>query len=186
MIQRKVWTLNKWIVLLVLGALAGLLLEIRYTHRNVLGEEPLSWTPLLYSGLMVLIGIVALWLWERGGRKFLFWGFAIGLIVGPLGLWLHTMKQPVQGITRELSAWRQPIESGDERHGVKGDNKGDEKHKSGEASGDEHNQDASGPMNKPPVLAPLSFFGLGLLGMLACASRFQNDEITLSPRERAT
>ena len=162
--RRSFWTLNKLIVLLVLGALVGLLLEIRYSHRNVLGEEPLSWTPLIYSGLMLLAGVVALWLWERGGRKVLFWCFAIGLIIGPLGLWLHTMKHPGQGLKREFSAWSMPIEKHDEH--------GDE-HKGDEHKSDEHKGDESGEMAKPPVMAPLSFFGLGLLGMLACAARFQ-------------
>lgn len=142
------WTLNKLIVLIVLGALAGLLLEIRYTHREVLGAEPLSWTPLVYSGVMLFAGGLGLLLWEHGGRKTLFWGFAIGLIIGPLGLWLHTLKQPVRGLQRELSAWTQPIKS-------------EEKHE----------EDAA--LERPPVMAPLSFFGLGLLGMVACASRFQ-------------
>ena len=156
MTQQRTWTLNKWIVLLVLGALAGLLLEIRYTHREVLGEHTLSWTPLIYSGSMLIIGIIALWRWERGGRKALFWSFAVGLIVGPLGLWLHTMKHPVQGLRRELSAWSMPIENGDVHH-------------HDESKG----KDKGAAQAKPPVLAPLSFFGLGLLGMIACANRFQ-------------
>jgi hypothetical protein len=30
------------------------------------------------------------------------------------------------------------------------------------------------PVEKPPVLAPLSFAGLGALGLLACSNRFQS------------
>ena len=146
------WTLNKLIVLIVLGALASLLLEIRYTHREVLGEEPLSWTPLIYSGLMLVAGVLALAFWERGGRKTLLWCFALGLIIGPVGLFLHTHQHPVQGLQRELSAWSQPIKSEGEHHDE------DEDH---------------GALDRPPVLAPLAFFGLGLLGIVACANRFQ-------------
>ena len=29
------------------------------------------------------------------------------------------------------------------------------------------------PTSKPPVMAPLAFAGLGLLGMIVCAARFQ-------------
>ena len=152
------WTLNKLVALLVLGALAGLMMEIRYTHRHVLGEEPLSWTPLLYSGTMVITGVVALLLWNRGGRAALFWGFAVGMIVGPTGLWLHTMGHPAQGLKRELSAWQMPIQSA---------------HDDDKSGGDE------AALNAPPVMAPLSFFGLGLLGMLVCARRFQPFESEL-------
>ena len=170
--RRAGWSLNRWIVLLVLGALAGLLLEIRYTHRHVLGEHPLSFTPLIYSGLMLLAGAVALLLWDKGGRRALFWCFAIGLIVGPLGLWLHTMGHPFQGLGRELSAWTMPIPSGDEGDKSGGGQSSDQKKSGGDPKGGGHPQGGG----HPPVMAPLSFLGLGVLGMLACAGRFQPRE----------
>ncbi len=168
--RRNGWSLNQWIVLFALGGLLGLLLEIRYTHREVLGEHPLSWTPLIYSGLMLIAGILALIWWNKGGRKILFWCFAVGLIVGPLGLWLHTGKKPIQGLSRELSAWSMPVHGGDES-----DHAGDNKSSGEQSSGEQHHHGGAA-LQHPPVLAPLSFFGLGVLGMLACASRFQPRE----------
>ena len=177
--RHTVWTLNKLIVLLVLGAFFMLLLEIRYAHRDVLGEHTLSWTPLVYSALMLVAGVASLLLWERGGRKVLFWCFAAGLVVGPLGLWLHTGKHPARGLKRELSAWAMPIHGGDE--GKSGDEKQNaKKPDENKASGTQGSEMQGGKkrgggaaMQRPPVLAPLAFFGLGLLGMLACVERFQ-------------
>ncbi len=171
--QLSRWTLNKLIVLLVLGGFAMLLMEIRYTHRDVLGEQWLSWTPLVYSALMLLAGIAALCLWERGGRKVLFWCFAVGLIVGPLGLWLHTGKHPARGLKRVISAWTLPIKHGDEKQGAANDAA---VKKGGDASGGKPDNKKGDSQDKPPVLAPLAFCGLGLLGMLACAARFQSLE----------
>ncbi len=181
--KRSFWTLNKLMVLLVMGAFAGLLLEIRYTHRDVLGEEPLSWTPLIYSGLMLLVGVVALLTWERGGRKAMFWGFALGLIVGPLGLWLHTLNHPVRGVERELSAWTMPIKSGAAKDAAKPEkgakSKGSDKKDASKPEGNkpkDGGDKGGGALDAPPVLAPLSFFGLALMGMVACAKRFQPEE----------
>ena len=189
--RRNGWNLNQWIVLFALGGLLGLLLEIRYTHREVLGEHPLSWTPLIYSGLMLAAGILALIWWNKGGRKILFWCFAVGLLVGPMGLYLHTMKHPVRGIARELSAWSMPINGGDEAeyhhkesespNAESGGDQSDNAQRDNAQSGgeDEHHGDHAA-LEKPPVLAPLSFFGLGVLGMLACAARFQPQETLIS------
>ena len=159
---RSFWTLNKLVVLTLLGGFAMLLIEIRAMHQKVLGEEAIAWTPLVYSGLMLLGGAAGLALWDRGGRRLLFWGFALALVVGLLGDWLHTMGKPIQAFMGELSAWAEPIgpkkEDGDRPEQAKVDEEADAKKSRSHA---------------PPALAPLTFVGLGLLGMLACSGRFQ-------------
>src|SRR5438552_10091735 len=71
------WTLNKLITLALLGGYVVLPLEIRYSHRHVLAEHPISWTPLIFSGLMLLGGLIALTRWDRGGRQGLLVGFVL-------------------------------------------------------------------------------------------------------------
>jgi hypothetical protein len=148
--MKSFWTLNKLLALGVLVAFALLLLELRFDHRHVLGEHWQAFVPLIYSGAMIVLGGVALGLWQRGGRTFLFWGFSLALAVGVVGFWMHNEDAPQESVGRVLSAWSQPVEH--EEH---------------------HHEEAA--LQAPPVLAPLAFAGLGLLGMLSCARRFQPD-----------
>ncbi len=137
--KRKDWTLNQWLVLLLVVVCAGLLLEIRYDHNHVLMEKRIAWTPIVYSAVVLAAGALSLAFWDRWGRAAMLWLFGAGLAVGLLGFWLHNMGHPVSGIERMLSAW----------------------------TGNHPD-----PTAKPPTLAPLAFAGLGLLGMLACAEKF--------------
>lgn len=208
-------TLNKIVALGILVAFAMLLLELRFDHRNVLGEQWQSWLPLIYSGTMIVAGGVAVAAWERGGRTFLFWGFALALVVGSVGFWMHNEGEPQEGIKRVLSAWTQPIStiheqhheattSDEHDHAASAENTDEASHHETDAhhetaspkatpnsASDEHHHAATESLHDetdahheaaaghqevalqdPPVLAPLSFAGLGLLGMLACARRF--------------
>lgn len=85
----KFWTLNKLVVLALIGAFSTLLFELRFQHQAVLGEHLIAWSPIIYSGLMAIISLAALFFWERGGRRVLFWAFAAALIVGTVGFWQH-------------------------------------------------------------------------------------------------
>jgi hypothetical protein len=168
--MNRFWTLNKLVALGVLGAFAMLLLELRFDHRHVLGEHWQSLVPLIYSGAMIIVGGLALWLWDRGGRVLLFWAFSVALVVGVVGFWMHNKGQPVQGVERTLAAWSQPVENEHEHDEHEHDEHGEE---AGHESAHDENHHDEPALEEPPVLAPLAFFGLGLLGMLACAGRFQ-------------
>ena len=126
---------------LVLGA-AFLLCEIRFEHREVLGDTWRSWIPLGYAALLLAAGIPAWFAWSRGGRKVLGALFAIAIAVGLLGAWFHSDGRPGGTLVRVARAWALPP---GKDGGIK----------AGSA---------------PPLLAPLAFCGLGLLGLLACAS----------------
>ncbi len=133
------WTINKILVLLLAAAFLGLTFDLRYEHVDKVRHFWEAWIPIAYSGAMVLACLAGLLLWERHGREALFYAFALGLIVGGLGFWLHNRGHLWRDLDFVLEAWTRF----------------------------EHHKDT------PPTLAPLSFCGLGLLGMLACAARFQ-------------
>jgi hypothetical protein len=145
MVPTRNWTLNKIIVLILLGGFAALVVDLRFEHVDVARHNWQAWIPIIYSAVMFLPGAAALVGWERGGRQTLMIAFAAAFIVGGLGFWFHSKGHPVSAVITVLSAWTQPL----------------------------HHR------NVPPPLAPLSFAGLGLLGMLACAARFQ-------PRQTST
>jgi hypothetical protein len=126
----------------VLGGVALLLFELRFEHREVLGETWRSWIPLVYAGVTSLAGVVALIRWEAGGRRVLAVLFGVGIAVGLLGFWFHTGGHVVTGLRDVLAAWRVPLgQDGGIKIG-----------------------------SKPPALAPLAFCGLGTLGVLVCAA----------------
>ncbi|MEO6906259.1 MAG: hypothetical protein ABI210_00060 [Abditibacteriaceae bacterium] len=151
------WPLNKLIVLLALGGYFMFLMELRFEHMDVLGERWQSWIPLVYSAIMIVICVWGLWFWKRAGRKVLFWAFAASIIVGLLGVWFHDKGKPWKSITVVVQAWQAPIvkEEGEKAKPLPGATKSDGKKEK--------------EKEKPnPPLAPLSFAGIGLLGMLAC------------------
>ena len=126
----------------LLGGVALLLGELRFEHREVLGETWRSWIPLIYTAVTLFAGLVALLRWEGAGRRALAALFGLGLAVGLLGLWFHTGGHVVTGVRNVLFAWRVPL-----------------------------GQDGGIKMgSQPPALAPLAFCGLGVLGLLVCAA----------------
>ncbi len=140
-------TLSKLTVVGLLGALSLLFVEIRFEHREVLGEAWQSWIPLLYCGAMLALGAAALTRWHRGGRQVLLVGFAAAFLIGLLGTWFHSDGHPISGVLQVLAAWAlRPGDAG----GIK--------------------------MGVPPVLAPLAFVGLGSMGVLASSWRFPSEQ----------
>lgn len=140
MASRTYWTLNKLLVLFLTATFLALTADLRYEHVDKVRHHWTAWIPIVYSGAMVVVCVVCLFLWERRGRQALFFAFAFGLVVGLLGFWLHNQGHMGRDLLTLLQAWTRF----------------------------EHHQDL------PPTLAPLSFCGLGALGMLACAARFQH------------
>jgi hypothetical protein len=123
--------------------------DIRWEHRVELGRQWPPWIPLIYIGLMLIVGIAGLYWWGTWGRRILQIGFSISLIVGVLGAWFHSQQGPVGTFSRVLTSWSVPI-------GTNG----------GVKTG-----------STPPEVAPLAFVGLGIFGLLACARRFQCEQV---------
>src|SRR3954471_22540450 len=124
----------------VLGGALLLLAEIRFEHREVLGETWAAWLPLGYAALLVAPGGVALWRFDRGGRGVLRLLFAAAILLGCLGLWFHSGGHLLRSALQILSAF-----------GLEPGKDGGIKIGSG-----------------PPPLAPAAFCGLGVIGLIAC------------------
>src|SRR5205085_1120919 len=92
-----------------IGGFAMLVIDLRSEHVDVVRHSRQAWIPIVYSGLMVLLGAAALAGWERGGRQALLIAFAAAFVVGGLGFWFHTRGHPVSGVLIVLSAWTQPL-----------------------------------------------------------------------------
>jgi hypothetical protein len=156
--KQSFWTLNKTIVVLTLITYFLLIMELRVEHMDEFGDHWQAWIPLAYSAIMISIGIWGLRFWKKAGRKVLFGAFAISIIVGILGVWFHEKGKPLNSIIVIAQAWQAPIVQ----------------HRKPETGNTQPlpqavTNDGKKKKKKPkPPLAPLSFAGIGVLGMLAC------------------
>ena len=127
----------------VMGGAALLLAEIRFEHREVLGETWVAWIPLAYAALLLLAGGVALLRFRRGGREVLRVLFGTAIVVGLAGIWFHSCGHPLRKGGEVLSTFAlEPGKNGGIKIGT-----------------------------EPPPLAPAAFCGLGFLGLIACRRR---------------
>ncbi|MEA3145412.1 MAG: hypothetical protein QOI53_839 [Verrucomicrobiota bacterium] len=110
----KFWTLNKAIVLVLIGGFGVLLVEVRFDHRFVVGEDTVGWIPIFYSIMMMVASLIGLFFWRRGGRQVLFVGFLLAIFVGLAGFWFHTNGRLLRSVQHELSAWVRKV-PGDEK-----------------------------------------------------------------------
>ena len=134
-------------IVLMLGGAAMLLAEIRFEHREVLGETWVAWLPIAYAALLLVAGSAALVRFRRGGREVLRALFAAAILVGTLGVWFHSGGHPARKAAQVLSAFA--LEVG-KNGGIK-------------------------IGSEPPPLAPAAFCGLGFIGLIACRRRQLQD-----------
>jgi len=93
----------------LIGGFAVILVEVRYDHRSVVGENAVGWIPIVYSILMIIVSVVGLLFWGRGGRQALLVGFLLAILVGLTGFWFHTNGHLGRSVKHELSAWVRKI-----------------------------------------------------------------------------
>jgi len=133
-------TLSEQVIAALLGGAGLLLVEIRFEHREALGETWHAWLPLGYLALLLLAGGGALIYYHRGGRKVLGALFGLAMVIGALGLWFHSGGHPLHALGQVATAWlSSPGSDGGVEIG-----------------------------SQPPALAPAAFIGLGLLGLVSC------------------
>jgi hypothetical protein len=96
-------------VLILIGGFGVVLVQVRFDHRAVLGEDIVPWIPIIYSILMIVVSALGLLFWDRGGRKALLMGFLLGILVGLAGFWFHTNGRLVRSVQHEFSAWVRKI-----------------------------------------------------------------------------
>ena len=180
----RLWTLNKLVVLTLIAGFVVLLFEIRSEHQAVLGERQIAWTPIVYSAVMIIVGILGLAFWQSWERQLLFWMFAVGLIVGVVGFWQHNEEHFGNRIGYVFSVWGKSTTAEGDKAGGNNHSQGEEKDE-GENHAENENTENRKNENReikapiiPPVFAPLTFAGLGFIGMLACAARFQHGQET--------
>jgi hypothetical protein len=105
----KFSTLNKAIVLILMAGFGVVLVQVRFDHRAVVGEDAIAWIPIVYSIAMIIASALGLLFWRRGGRQVLLVGFLLAIVVGLAGFWFHTNGRLVRSVQHEFSAWVRKI-----------------------------------------------------------------------------
>jgi len=123
-----------------------LLIEVLIEHREVFGERPIAWAPIVVCALTILTSFWAFAQWQPKARKALQVVSVLLLLVGLSGVYFHNADR-LKGEHREE---HEVIE-----HGEK------------EGGGDEH---------APPPLAPLALSGMGILGLIATYPHWRQEE----------
>lgn len=125
-----------------------LLIEVLLSHREVFGEKPVAWAPIIFCGLALLISLWAFAQWRPSAQKALQVVSVFLLLVGVAGLYFHNAER-LMGEGHEA----------EEHKAIE--------HKKGEGHGEEHHA---------PPLAPLAILGMGVLGLMATYPKWSQDE----------
>lgn len=130
--------LSKRLELVALLAGYGLLLvETRFEHRVVMGTQWQPWIPVIFSASALITGMFGLAFIKTFGRKVLLCLFAVSMIIGVVGFWLHGKGELAARLEYLIASLFGPV-----------------------------GQIDTSEMSNPPLLAPLAFSGLGLIGLI--------------------
>ena len=119
------------------GGFLLLLSEIRFEHREVLLDDWRPWIPIYFSVAMALFIPFATFYNRYNLRKMLMFTYVLSLFLGMLGVIFHSDGHAIERIRDLFTVWTSSVQSG-----------------------------AAVAGHYPPVLAPLSFAGLGSIGLL--------------------
>lgn len=121
------------------GGFLLLLLETRFQHRQALIDDWRPWMPIVFCNIMIYLIPIAGIFWQKGGKQILFCAYFLTIALGATGVYFHSEGHLIWRFMELTRVWLIPP-----------------------------NQGAEIAAHYPPVLAPLSFMGLGLIGLLFC------------------
>ena len=129
-------TAMRWIAhALLMGGFAMLLLDIRFEHREAVGDVPFAWIPIVFSGVMLVLIPLAVAIWKKGGKYLLALGYSGAVIVGLLGCFFHAHGHFFEHMVKTLAVWQSLVTKIDQNAWF------------------------------PPFFAPMAFDGLGTIGL---------------------
>lgn len=138
-----------------------LLIETAIEHREVFGEKPIAWTPVVVSLLGLIVSAWAFAQWQQLSIRALQVVSVLLLIVGLGGLFFHNAERLGFGE-------REAVQKEGKLSATRGGE--EEEHEEGEHEGEEHEE------HHAPPLAPLAFSGMGFLGLIATYQRWREEE----------
>lgn len=129
--------LRTWVLLFAAGGFLLTLVEVRYLHRDKLGDEWQAWIPIAYCAVAAALAFMLSRSRKANLPSAIF--FAFGAVIGGYGTWLHSEGKISPFLDLIVPAVVAHA-NGDEDEGTETKRKEDE--------------------SAPPVLAPLGIAGL--------------------------
>jgi hypothetical protein len=100
--------LARVLILVLAGAFAGLMVDIRVEHVDIVRERSVAWLPIIYSGFMAIACVVAFGFWNKTARRIMLPLFLLAFVVGGLGFYFHNHGDLKEVIKTSINAWTDP------------------------------------------------------------------------------
>jgi len=102
------WPLTRVLVLILAGGFAGLMVDIRVEHVEVVREHSIAWLPIIYAGFMAVAGHVAFFFWNKTTRRIMLMLCLLAFGVGGMGFYFHNHGSVKNVIKASVNAWIDP------------------------------------------------------------------------------
>ncbi len=102
------WPLARILILILGGAFANLMIDIRVEHVAVVRERSIAWLPIIYSGVMTIACLTAFVFWNQTARRIMLLLFLLAMAVGAMGFYFHTDGNVTKVIQTSINAWTDP------------------------------------------------------------------------------
>lgn len=142
-------SMNRLIAFLVAGGFLFLFIETRIEHHDVLSEKLIAYAPIVFSALGFIIASLAAFKWQEKWIRVLHIYLFLALAVGLGGMYFHNEDR------------------------LKGKADTSSEIKDDDMQEDEKNVEET----TPPILAPVAFTGLGVVGLLGTYRRWKADVV---------
>ena len=102
------WPLARVLIFILAGAFAGLMVDIRVEHVDVVRERSVAWLPIIYSGFMAIACQVAFVFWNKTTRFIMILCFLLAFVIGGMGFYFHNDGNFKEVIKTSVNAWTDP------------------------------------------------------------------------------
>jgi hypothetical protein len=102
------WPLARFLILILAAAFAGLMIDIRVEHVDIVRERSIGWLPIIYSGFMMIACLIAFFVWNKTARLAMLPLFLLALVVGSMGFYFHNHGDFKKVATTSTRAWTDP------------------------------------------------------------------------------
>ncbi len=100
--------LSRVLVLILAGAFAGLMTDLRVEHVEAVRDHPIAWLPILYCGAMAIACFIAFLLWNNAARRVLLIFFLFAFVLGGTGFYVHNHGHVEKVVKASIDAWIDP------------------------------------------------------------------------------
>jgi hypothetical protein len=102
------FSLARVLILVLAGAFAFLMADIRVEHVEAVHDHTLAWVPIIYSAVMAVACLAAFIVWNKTTRLVMSLLFLLAFVVGGLGFYLHNHGNLRDVLKSSVTAWTDP------------------------------------------------------------------------------